>query len=58
MIGSVYMAITVPLFGSSSDEGSEALPGNRVYLTWAGTGSSNLSSANSEIGYCKQAIVS
>ncbi|WP_426328183.1 hypothetical protein [Pedobacter sp. R-06] len=51
------MAITVPLFGSSSDEGSEALPGNRVYLTWAGTGSSNLSSANSEIGYCKQAIV-
>jgi len=35
MIGSVCMAITVPLFGSSSDEGSEALPGNRVCLTWA-----------------------
>lgn len=25
-----------PAFGKSSDEGSEAIPGNRVYLTWAG----------------------
>jgi len=38
MIGAVHLAISVPLFGSSSDEGSEALPGNRVYLTYAVAG--------------------
>jgi len=32
---------SVPLFGSSSDEESEALPGNRVYLTWAGAWKTN-----------------
>jgi len=30
MVGSVPLAVAVPLFGTSSDEGSEALPGNRV----------------------------
>jgi len=34
MSGSVLLAFSVPLiFGTSSDEGSEALPDNRVYLT-------------------------
>ncbi|MDQ0969053.1 hypothetical protein QFZ20_004456 [Flavobacterium sp. W4I14] len=33
MSGSVLLAFSVPLFGTSSDEESEALPGNRVYLT-------------------------
>ncbi|WP_293788467.1 hypothetical protein [uncultured Pedobacter sp.] len=30
------MAGSAPLSGTSSGEGPEALPGNRVYLTWAG----------------------
>jgi len=33
MKGSALLAFSAPLFGTSSDEGSEALPGNRVYLT-------------------------
>jgi hypothetical protein len=30
------MAVFSPAFGTSSDEKSEALPGNRVYLTQEG----------------------
>jgi hypothetical protein len=32
-VGSALLAFLAPLFGTSSDEGSEALPGNRVYFT-------------------------
>ena len=32
MSGSELLAISVPLSGTSSDEESEALPDNRVYL--------------------------
>ncbi|CAH0193132.1 hypothetical protein SRABI36_01802 [Pedobacter sp. Bi36] len=33
MSSSELFAISVPLSGTSSDEGSEALPDNRVYFT-------------------------
>jgi len=36
MCGFWLLALSVPLFGTSSDEGSEALPCNRVYLSKAG----------------------
>jgi hypothetical protein len=45
MSGSVPLAISALLSGTSSDEGSEALPGNRVYSTWVGARNSNFSSA-------------
>jgi len=37
MTGSVLLAISALLFGTTSHEGSEALPDNQVYLTKFGT---------------------